>query len=339
MHSYTYTFSVDNDLKIRTWDRTLEQVRNRSAAEAIGVPYYELLPRIGDRADDAVSRAMDENRTLVIKGYRTDCYLGSATTDITVAPRHDEAGRVIGAEIIAESHPECSLARTMELSQPLIDIGKMSSTLAHGIRNPLNAIKGAVVYLNQKYSSEPTLVEFANIIQEEIAKLDTFITKFLSGSLEVTEKIDIDLDALLERIVTLTGFQAKARGITLVPALTPLPPVKGDAHQLESAVLNILNNAVEAMPGGGTITIATEKTEFQGREFVVVRISDNGPGITEEAIDRIEEPGGGGTRGRGFGLFITREIVQLHGGHLEITSEKGEGTTVQIHLPLTGDTE
>jgi two-component system nitrogen regulation sensor histidine kinase GlnL len=106
-----------------------------------------------------------------------------------------------------------------------------------------------------------------------------------------------------------------------------------NAFQIEQAILNIINNSLEAMQSGGQLMVRTYQKALSGSDFLVVEISDTGPGIAEGKIDTLAMPSDAEKEGRGFGLFITREILQYYGGHLEIKSRKGTGTTIRLHLP------
>jgi two-component system nitrogen regulation sensor histidine kinase GlnL len=100
---------------------------------------------------------------------------------------------------------------------------------------------------------------------------------------------------------------------------------------LEQAILNVINNAIHAMSAGGKLTVKTMIEKIEGRSFVIIEISDTGPGMLESRIDKLASRNCGG---KGFGLFITDEVLKRHGGHLEVKSRRGEGTAVKLYLPI-----
>ncbi|MGE5172249.1 MAG: ATP-binding protein [Betaproteobacteria bacterium] len=223
------------------------------------------------------------------------------------------------------------MAKKLHQSQKLIDIGKIASTLAHGVRNPLNAIKGAVVYLREKYQTEEPLIEFTKIMEDEISRLEEFISKFLSSSVSDTEDKETDINSLLKKIDIFTSLQIYTRNIQSHYEFGNIPPITINSFHLEQAILNVINNAIVAMENGGQLKISTSTEERAGKIFVVVAISDTGPGMRDSALGEL--PADKRENGKGFGLFITYEILSHYGGHLEIDSKKNTGTTVKMFIP------
>ncbi|MBT0895753.1 histidine kinase [Geobacter hydrogenophilus] len=331
-----YSFEVTPNLTLSTCDEAAEQVIGVPASLLAGKPYYEVFPRVWHQDRDAVAEVARSGNPLLLRDYSVICIFGKTVADIRLEPVLNQEN-VMGAVRVSVCASEtCSRALELKGASTLIDIGKVSATLAHGVRNPLNAIKGAVVYLKHRYGSDETFVEFADIIDEEIAKLDGFITKFLSTSLLEMEKSRSDLHLLLEKVLKITSLQAQERNVRFVCDYGDVPFLEFDAFHLESAILNIVNNAIEAMGNGGTITFRTRLDTMTDRGQVTLDISDSGPGIPEGAFRTLLSPPRGNARdkGRGFGLFISREIIQHHGGHLEIINSKGNGATVRLCLPV-----
>ena len=208
---------------------------------------------------------------------------------------------------------------------------KVASTLAHGVRNPLNAIKGAVVYLSEKYSQEAPLVEFTKIIEDEISRLESFISKFLSSSVSVTEDRETDINSLLKKIEVFIALQIYTRNIRSLFEYGSIPPVIINSFHLEQAILNVINNAIDAMDNGGQLKIGSSVEERSGRIYVVVAVSDTGRGMTNACVGEL--PLDQKDNGRGFGLFITYEILRHYHGHLEIDSKRNAGTTIKLFIP------
>ena len=326
---FVYSFSVDSGLRISSWDENLANSRSRVFSEMVGAPYYHHFPRILQDDQDVVAQVILEGKPLTLYSHKIPCFLGINTADFVIEPIRT-GSLVTGARITTTVNSDCML------SQQMLEIGKISTTLAHGIRNPLNAIKGAVVYLNEKYKSEAILKEFTQIIEEEIIKLDSFVTRFLSSSLMDLDIDDCDLNAVLDTIVTLTDLQAQSKNIRFIREHDEIPPLKLDKFHIQNAILNIINNAIEAMPGGGEISLRSGVCLSNGSQYAFVKITDTGPGMHDSRLGKHGKQLNGQKSlvGKGFGLSITREIVQRHGGFLEFNSGKGTGTMATIYLPV-----
>jgi two-component system nitrogen regulation sensor histidine kinase GlnL len=326
---------VDLQLRVVAINKELEKARTQSSEPLLGLPYYEVLPLIYHDGADAVRQVVLSGAPLTLKNHRFACCLQPIDADIEIRPLLDDAGLTTGAKVNVMLIEGCSLDARLKKSQHLIDIGTHAASLSHGVRNPLNAIKGAVVYLKNRYQHETTLLEFAAIMEEEISRLDRFITDFLSASLGDAEKETTDLNALLRRLEILTIMQAKAAGIEVLFRYGEVAPLQLSPFQVEQAILNVLNNALHVLSPGGKISVESRAETRGGRPFCVVEVTDNGPGIRDRSGEGYTAPLEDTARaqGKGFGLFITREVLQGHGGTLEVRSGEEMGTTVRLCFP------
>jgi two-component system nitrogen regulation sensor histidine kinase GlnL len=325
------SFSADKKLCICSWGKEVAEFTGQSSTHIIGNKYYEIFPRIFTDNKDALLEAIKNDKTQSLKGYSFNCLYGRIKADITIKPIKSRDHKVDSVKVTIYPHSTCAVAKKLHQSQRLIDIGKIASTLAHGVRNPLNAIKGAVVYLREKYDYEEPLIEFTRIMEEEISRLENFISRFLSSSVSDTEVKETDINSLLKKIEIFTSLQLYTRNVQSLYELGSIPPITVNSFHLEQAILNVINNAIDAMTGGGQLRIRTFTEERSGRIFVVIAISDTGPGMSDRKFDDISSENR--ENGRGFGLFITYEILRHYGGHLEIDSKKNMGTTIKLFIP------
>ena len=227
-------------------------------------------------------------------------------------------------------------------SEKFISLGRLSAGVAHEIRNPLNAMKGAIVHLQRRRPEDPLIEEYTKLILEEIERLNSFVTDFLYLAKESVPKlIPTNLNELIQNTLALFEEPMEARGIQLTMNLeAPLPLIRIDPHQMEQVLINLLINARDAMPEGGALEISThhERNEGEGDRLgkIVLSIKDNGIGIPPEHQAHIFDPffslKKGGT---GLGLPITLGIVESHGGRLVVQGIAGKGTVVTLELPVT----
>ncbi|HAM53358.1 MAG TPA: histidine kinase [Nitrospiraceae bacterium] len=328
-----YTFYTDKKLNIISWGKDIADFTGESASTVLGKKYFEVLPRIFRDDRDALLTALKGKKQLTMKGYSVNCFNGQVKADIRINPLKAAGGNVEKIKVSFSPDSTCAMAKKLLSSQRYIDIGKITSTLAHGVRNPLNALKGAVVYINEKYAGEKTLLEFTKIIEDEIERLENFISRLLSTHVQDTGFSLIDINSLLKRIEILTSLQAKASNIRATYEYGDIHPIVINAFHFEQAILNVINNAIDSMRSGGQITVKTYAESRSGNGFVTIEISDTGPGIDKSKVRFQATPAE--RKEKGFGLSITHEILQFYDGHLEIKSKKQQGTTVKLSLPVT----
>lgn len=208
----------------------------------------------------------------------------------------------------------------------VLNCGNAITTLAHSFRNPLNTIRGAVTFIREEYPSDNNLQDFTGIIENEIDRLEMLISRLLASSLTVVRRYT-DINGLLRGIEMAISLQASSRNIETSFEYNETPLVKIDAFQMEQAIRNIVNNAIEAMPRGGQLIVRTGIES----DCVFIEIKDTGVGIHR---CRTSPGGSPGNNGRGFGLFIARQILSIHGGRLTIKAGDDVGTTVKMFIPL-----
>jgi len=223
-------------------------------------------------------------------------------------------------------------------SEKLISMGRLSAGVAHEIRNPLNAMKGAIIYLQRRKPGDPLIKEYTQLMLEEIERLDLFVTEFLYFAKQSAPKLVLtNLNELIQNTLTLFDERLRQKMIVVTENLHPaLSSVYVDPHQMEQVLLNLVINAIDAMPQGGVLHVSSLADGDGAKPKAVIRIRDNGVGIPENHLRNVFDPfystKDGGT---GLGLPISLGIVESHGGELRIQSVAGQGTEVVIELPAS----
>lgn len=211
-------------------------------------------------------------------------------------------------------------------------LGEMSMTVAHEIKNPLNAIRGAVCYLKENFKGE-VLNEFLSIIEDETKRLNDIVTSFLRFSRPLPLELQMsNINSLIKETVDLIRQEATENNVEVIMSLNEeIPPFLFDPKQLKQVILNLLVNALDATDEGGTIKISTDIHDSK----VNLVISDTGKGIDEEIIQDIFKPFfTTKTRGSGLGLACVERIVNAHKGNIIVNSKKGLGTEFVIALSI-----
>lgn len=233
----------------------------------------------------------------------------------------------------AQSEWIIAIEEQLRRSEKLSTLGEMAAVLAHEIRNPLGSIRGTAEILRDDYRPGDPKHEFIEIQIKETERLNHVVEDFLRmARQQPLELRDCSIRDELETIVTLVSKDAHDRGISLqLESNEEQAVIKGDGEKLRQAFLNIVINALQATPSGGSVSIVCRRNDTG----YVIRFIDSGCGIASDALTKIFEPFfTTKTDGTGLGLAVTRKIIEGHGGTLDIESETGQGTTVAVRLPL-----
>ena len=232
------------------------------------------------------------------------------------------------------------LEEQMRLQEELSAMGQLAAGVAHEIKNPLNAIGLVVQRLQKEFrwedpQGQQEYERFTGIVRDEISRVNKIIEQFLFVARPFQSEFKAEaLEEILDYVLNLLEEAIRGSGIKMEKNWEKdLPPVMGDRSQLTQAFLNLLNNALEALPRGGSLKVVLKS--IPGMKSVELRIEDNGPGIPSENLKKVfahyfttKE------KGIGLGLAITQKIIQGHQGLLEVRSLPGQGTTVRIRLPM-----
>ena len=229
---------------------------------------------------------------------------------------------------------EAQVARQEHLSA----LGNLAATVAHEIRNPLNAISMGLQRLKSEFrptQDEQEYSRFIELMRQEVQRLNSIVEQFLSLARPLKLKPEeLRIDKLLEELALLAGSDAGAANVRIkVDAPADLSPARADRGYLKQVLLNLILNGIQAMPGGGTLTLAARTS----RADLLLTVADTGAGIEPRLLARIFEPYfTTKSNGSGLGLAIARRIVEAHGGQINIESEVGQGSRFHISVPLAG---
>ena len=249
----------------------------------------------------------------------------------------EERGERIGALLtLRDAESVHRIEDEIELSRRLAAIGRLTSGVAHEVKNPINAIVVHLEVLRQKLSQvDPDTRRHMDVIGAEIKRLDRVVQTLVDFTRPVDLRlVDLDLRRLVEEVVTLASPEAERHNVHIERAQSPEPlPVRVDADLVKQAILNIVINGVQAMPSGGGNIYVSSQHEGDG---AVVTVRDQGPGIPAEIRNKIynlyftTKKGGSG-----IGLPMSYRVLQLHNGSLEFDSIEGNGATFTLRIPLT----
>ncbi|KAA3617950.1 MAG: PAS domain S-box protein [Calditrichaeota bacterium] len=226
-----------------------------------------------------------------------------------------------------------NLMEKMIRQEKLATIGKVSGSIAHELRNPLGAIRQSIFFLKRKMEeSPPKIQKHLNLIDDELATAGKVIDDLMEMTrVKTVTKEKINLPTFLDEIIKRCALNKNISIQKEIPA--KIATVLADPLQLHQVFFNLITNSRQALERGGTITIKVLETKK--KDAVKIKISDDGPGMTEKALSSAFEPlFTTKAKGTGLGLSICKQIIENHEGKISLQSKPGEGVTVTIILPL-----
>src|SRR4030066_1971018 len=313
--------SLDEALRVTKVNLSAEKILEIKRESTLGKHHTDVLNKpITNLLNDKKIIERGEITYLTPSGRRI--WLG-----LTLSPLKDREDNIIGQILIFTDLTQLkAIESQMELRSRLSSLGEISAGIAHELRNPMGVIAGYTKLLSKKVDN--SLKSTVDAISKEIIAMDRIIYDFLSFAKPAELNIsDIEFKSIIENCVA-TVISGMAN-INLNLDINGLPIIKGDGVLLRQAFTNLIQNAVEAMPAGGDLTIKSSTGDF-----LEVTVSDTGPGVSEDMADKIFLPFfTTQDKGTGLGLSLVQKIIVSHGGSISVASSK-RGATFRIRLPL-----
>ncbi|WP_336788012.1 PAS domain S-box protein [Paenibacillus sp. MMO-177] len=216
-------------------------------------------------------------------------------------------------------------------AEKLTAVGQLAASIAHEIRNPLTSLKGFVHLIEQAASC--VSANYFTIMKDELRRIELITSELLClAKPQAQEFKDEQIGQIIQDVNMLMGSQALMNNVEIrISGLDGLPDIHCVAAQLKQVFINLIKNALEAMPNGGFLDI---KASLPNEETVMIQVTDTGKGIPQELIAKIGSPFyTTKENGTGLGMTASQQIIHSHGGTLDITSTEGKGTTIHICLP------
>uniref|UniRef100_A0A7V4G9D6 histidine kinase n=1 Tax=Desulfobacca acetoxidans TaxID=60893 RepID=A0A7V4G9D6_9BACT len=339
---------IDLDYRVLEVNRALLEMVGLKREEVVGKHCYEVSHHLNEPCTipdhpcplkDAVASGKAASATHIHfdKDGREHYY------HVVCHPLFDEDGRVRQVVDLSRDITQEIVARTKLLhDDKMTSLGKLSASVVHEINNPLTGILNLVKLMRRMFQQEPPSPEdlpkiqnYLDIIYNETSRVSKTVSNLLAFSRRTKPELEpLNLNDILEETLLLTEYQMRLQGIRVVRRFSPdLALVLADRGQMKQAFLNMILNAQDAMPQGGTLTLETRNTRWGA---VRVKISDTGVGIPKDYFSQIFEPffttkkAGAGV---GLGLSVVYGIIRDHKGSIKVDSVVGRGSTFSIFLP------
>ncbi|HAH21284.1 MAG: hypothetical protein A2Y00_02375 [Omnitrophica WOR_2 bacterium GWF2_43_52] len=340
--------------RILRFNRACEQISGYSFAEVAGKYLWDLfmgneeVKSLFEQSDAGMfprkyesqwldksggERSISWTDTAITNTFGVVEYIIMAGVDITERKRSEER--------LKKAYQELKQAHLQLMqSSKMVAVGRLSSWIAHEVKNPLAIIIQGAEYLKSTVSAESEVFDSSERIVRAALRADKIVKDLLDFSRhpQSLESKETDIAALIEESLALVEHQLGLRNIKVARDFTlSLPKIKVNSDQMKQVFINILVNAVEAMHAGGTITISLTQVTLESASSVIeIAFTDTGCGISEENIVKVFDPFFSTKKkegSAGLGLAITKEIVEKHKGSISIKSKPGQETSVIIQLP------
>jgi len=256
--------------------------------------------------------------------------------------RRDEIGELARSfnHMVEKLREERELKERLRNAEHLASIGQIAQNIAHEIKNPLNSINLSIDHIMEHYKplDKEKRERFESLIlniKKEVQRLRRFSESFLDYGKALNLNLRrVKIVPIIEDVLEIVNERARQKKIMIKRDYNTSPELVVDPDFIKTCIYNIIINAFEAMPNGGTLTIMTERIE----SGLLLMIEDTGIGMSEEMASRIFEPFfTTKPKGFGIGLSLTKRIIEDHGGKIKFESSEGKGSRVKITLPMEGD--
>jgi PAS domain S-box-containing protein len=330
---------TDNEFKIFLWNKGAERIFGYTKEEMMGRDFGILLPqnKLTDGEKEFLINEVKEKGFLV--NYETERITKSGqiiNVSITRFAVDNEKNEVMGSVgIVRDITKVKQLEKELREKENLALIGEVVSSIAHSLSNPLNIISGNADYLLIDKADDDKEFEELKTILDEATRITKSIRHLLNFSRPLRiEKQKNDINKVIADVVKNAKFSVGDKKITFKKTLKDIPEFGFDLAQIQEVISNVIINSIQAINDGGEIKIKSSAV----KGFANVEISDNGPGIPKENLQKIFHPffsSKGYGKGTGLGLTIAKRILREHGGDITVKSNVGKGTVFTLILPLS----
>jgi signal transduction histidine kinase len=335
-------FVVDPDGTVRYLNPRAEELLEVRVEDAVGRPAAELL---GLATDGPLGVGGPEWKkcalpTTQILGQRGEKELTLECHMIPLGRRNrPEAGLLI-FEDASESAEEREFQRNIDRFS---SVGNLSAVMAHEIRNPLTGIRTTIQFVETKLAADSPLRQDLDDAIKELDRIEQFTTDLLQFVRpKIAEVRESNINDVIEKVLGHVALRCEEMEVQVKRELNgELPAIPIDRDAVHQALLNIVLNALDAMPEGGTLRVSTSTRRYRSRRAVEVAVADTGTGIPEEITEKIFDPffTTRGPAGTGLGLSITLQIVKEHNGRIYVRNRPQGGVIFRLSFPVPEESE
>ncbi len=326
--------ATDQDGKVNFLNPIAEDLTGISTARAAGRNILEVFPIFNESTmapvDNPVGKVIAQGRAVGLANHTVLRKPDGTLTPIddSAAPIRDDNGKLIGVVLVfRDISNNRKTERLLRNAEKLGAAARLSATVAHEINNPLEAAVNLVYIARLDPNAPSAVIQQLTQAEQELERVAHITRQTLGFFRDNNAPGPIDLAPLIDSVFRLYSNKFLTKRITIERHFGKCPPIRGVQNEIKQVLSNLISNAADAVSVGGTILVKLDCGEENGRTNVNLLIEDDGPGVPDENRERIFEPFFTTKQdvGTGLGLWVSREIVERHGGSIEVTKRKNGG--------------
>jgi PAS domain S-box-containing protein len=320
-----------------------ERLTGTSMEEAKGKTIHEIFPIFNEvtnlPAENPVEQVLAHGLVMALTNHTVLRHKDGHFLPIedSAAPIKDDSGKLIGAVLVFhDASRERSFQDVLRRTEKLAAAARLAATVSHEINNPLEAVGNLIFLAKTNVGTPAQVMDHLQLAEQELARVSHITRQTLGFYRESTRPTLVHIPVLVDATLKLYSNKLELKQIKLELALGECPPIVGLAGEIQQLVSNLISNAIDALPLGGTLKIDASLIRLADRESIQLKIEDDGPGIAQEHLGRIFEPFFTTKKdvGTGLGLWVCKEIAERHGGTVQACSKSDNGSTGAVFTVL-----
>lgn len=339
---------ISKDLNgiITSWNNGARRLFGYQPEEIVGQSILKLIPDDLRHEEEEILRRLRAGDN--IEHYETTRVSKNGDlreVSITISPILNSEGEVIGASKIARDVSNQKKVERLAIeAEKIATTGRMAAAIAHEINNPLASVLNLIFLARQPGLSPQEIQSFLETAESELERVSHIARQTLGYYRDTGSPSEVHLKDLMENVLSVYRSKLLSHSITVDSKFSDLRKIRVRAGEIVQIFSNVICNAIDAMPGGGLLSIRTTRIVRMNGDAIQVVIADQGSGIRREHLDKVFEPffTTKGNLGTGIGLWVARQLVERHGGQISISSTTdpgSSGTTVTMTFPFRGAEE
>jgi PAS domain S-box-containing protein len=334
---------ISKDLNgiIRSWNEGARRIFGYEADEIVGQPILRLIPpELHHEEEFILAKIRSGQRIEHFESTRVRKNGEKFPISVTISPIKDDSGTIIGASKIARDITDRKKVERLAVeAEKIATTGRMAAAIAHEINNPLASVLNLIFLARQEGLSPQEIRSYLATAESELERVSHIARQTLGYYRDTGSPAELRLHELIENVLTVYRNRLLAHNIAVEVSFNDLRKIIARSGEIVQVLSNLIANAIDAMPQGGTLSISTAQIRKAEQENLQIVVSDTGQGIRRDQLGRVFEPffTTKGNLGTGIGLWVARQIVERHGGQISIassTAPRDSGTVVTITLPF-----